>query len=160
MKNYENWVLLATSLIIMDLLCIPFVININVQIISLINDQSSCCEFFVRKVDDNRCFRACGIFTNTSQEMANDQLIHSLVITSKFWKTQGNSDLHWVGNLQENKHLPVVNLVGWIGGWAWSDLFPFLGFGPHSSTRFAKFPHAWCGTCCSTNDLKYNSSFL
>lgn len=50
----------------------------------------------------------------------------------------------------------LVNLVGCMGGWAWSEFLPCLGLGPPgwSSTRWANAPHTGLWVCCSTSGVR------
>ena len=46
-------------------------------------------------------------------------------------------------------------LIGWIGGWAWSDFFPCLGFGPFHSLRILICLQGYCKESVMSNGCSH-----
>lgn len=120
----------------MNFLCIPLLINIDVQIISLINEKSSCCELFISNYNVYRCLGTDGIFANTSQKVPANQLINTLLIALqiyiRFWiKIESSSMLSNVQLHITSCKLKRMNgrmrLIRFLAiSWIWSPIYHSL----------------------------------
>lgn len=96
----------------------------------------------------------------TMEELFQNHLVPK-VRARKLYSSASDSSLPPGSRRQEagkpTCKLPVY-LVGWMGGWAWSDLFPLRGVGPpRSRILWAKAPQRGSWVCCSTSTVRFKS---
>lgn len=71
---------ISTRFICMHFLCIPSIVHVHFQVVSLMNAQAGGRKFFVAQHRIDRCLRTGCVPANASQKVATNQLVHLFLV--------------------------------------------------------------------------------